>query len=129
MTVVADAKGTEAWALLQRHRVSAIPAVDRARRFVGVVTLLDFVRRGAVPVWLRMWRGATDTVAVVMTSPVRAAAAEAPLAVLVPLTSDGGVHHVPVVDAQRKLVGLVAQSDLIAALFRDTQAPEAAKTA
>jgi CBS domain-containing membrane protein len=35
---------------------------------------------------------------------------------LVPLMSDLGFHHMPVVDAQRRLVGMVTQTDLVAAL-------------
>jgi len=31
---------------------------------------------------------------------------------------DQGLRHVPVVDAQRRLRGIIAQSDLIAALYR-----------
>ncbi len=33
------------------------------------------------------------------------------------MLSDKGQHHVPVVDAAASLVGMVTQSDLIAALF------------
>ena len=32
--------------------------------------------------------------------------------------SDGGRHHLPVVDGGRRLVGMVTQSDMVAALFR-----------
>ncbi|HEX4938140.1 MAG TPA: CBS domain-containing protein, partial [Candidatus Kapabacteria bacterium] len=39
------------------------------------------------------------------------------IALLVPLLSDKGLHHVPVVNDERRLVGIVTQSDLIAALF------------
>ena len=37
---------------------------------------------------------------------------------LVPRLSDEGMHHLPVVDAQRRLSGMVTQSDLVAALYR-----------
>ncbi|MCS4309216.1 CBS-domain-containing membrane protein [Rheinheimera pacifica] len=36
---------------------------------------------------------------------------------LVPMLSDQGLHHIPVLDAQQQLVGIITQSDLIAALF------------
>jgi CBS domain-containing protein len=35
----------EAWALLHRHRIRALPVVDRARRVIGVVTLVDFLKQ------------------------------------------------------------------------------------
>lgn len=34
----------EAWTLLHRHRIRVLPVVDRARRVVGVVTLVDFLK-------------------------------------------------------------------------------------
>jgi CBS domain-containing membrane protein len=37
---------------------------------------------------------------------------------LVGLFSDGGLHHMPVVDEQNKVVGMITQSDVVAALFK-----------
>lgn len=34
----------EAWNLMRRHHVKALPVTDRARRLVGIVTLSDFIR-------------------------------------------------------------------------------------
>jgi CBS domain-containing membrane protein len=59
-----------------------------------------------------------DIVADIMTSPVRSVTVDTPIADIVPLMADGGLHHMPVVGADNKLVGLVTQSDVIAALFR-----------
>jgi CBS domain-containing membrane protein len=42
---------------------------------------------------------------------------------LVPGFSDGGLHHMPVVDAHDRVVGIVTQSDLVAALFKN-RSPE-----
>ena len=33
------------------------------------------------------------------------------------MMTDSGYHHLPVVDASNRLVGIISQSDLIAALF------------
>ena len=48
---------------------------------------------------------------------VRAARPEQSIAELVKGFSDGGLHHMPVVTADDRLVGMVTQSDLVAALF------------
>ena len=40
------------------------------------------------------------------------------IAELVPLMADIGLRHVPVVDARRRLSGIISQSDLLAALYR-----------
>jgi len=53
-----------------------------------------------------------------MTSKVRVARPEQPMVDLVGLFSDGGLHHMPVVDAQHRVVGMITQSDLVAALFK-----------
>jgi CBS domain-containing membrane protein len=37
---------------------------------------------------------------------------------LVQPLSDSGIHHIPIVDDQRRLVGMVTQSDMVAALYR-----------
>ncbi|WP_333796115.1 CBS domain-containing protein [Rheinheimera sp.] len=40
------------------------------------------------------------------------------LVAVVPLLSDLGLHHIPVLDQQQRLCGLISQSDLIAALYQ-----------
>jgi CBS domain-containing membrane protein len=110
--------------------VKALPVVDRAQRVVGVVTLADFLR--GVPLdlhdgWhrrLRDWlrpSGSThsdkpEVVGQIMTREVRVASAERPLAELVPLFAASGHHHIPVIDAERRLVGILTQTDLVRAL-------------
>jgi CBS domain-containing membrane protein len=48
-----------------------------------------------------------------------------PIATLVPLMSNGGLHHIPVVDEKAVFVGIVSQSDLLAALFESRLAEAA----
>lgn len=53
----------------------------------------------------------------IMTT-VKTAGSNQPVAGLVSLFLETGLHHLPVIDANQRLVGMVSQSDLIAALYR-----------
>jgi CBS domain-containing membrane protein len=44
----------------------------------------------------------------------------------VPLFGSTGHHHIPIVDADQRLVGILTQSDLVAAVFRAEREGEAA---
>ncbi|SEK84929.1 CBS domain-containing membrane protein [Roseateles sp. YR242] len=122
----------DAWALLREHQIKALPVIDRARRVVGIVTLNDFMREASLdvhdewPTRLRRLILPTPTshsdkpevVGQIMTRQVRVASADRPLAELVPLFADTGHHHIPVVGPEARLVGILTQSDLVAALAR-----------
>lgn len=108
----------EAWARLARHKVKALPVVDADHRLVGIVSLHDFFIGQSAPVPERVPRMSTARrVAEIMTRQVRTARSEQPMADLVSAFSDGGLHHMPVVDAQAHVVGMITQSDVVAALF------------
>jgi CBS domain-containing membrane protein len=102
-----------AWLLLIRHKLRALPVTDGARGLAGIVTLRDLLEdEQALP---RQRRRAL--VADVMTRAVQVAHPAQSIGELVSLLSDQGLHHLPVVDAQRQVLGMISQSDLIAALF------------
>jgi len=126
--------GTEledAWAQLRYHKIKAIPVVDRARRVIGIITLVDFLKRADLKTYatfqeklvkfIRRSAGMTsdkpEVVGQIMAAPVHTARADAHIVELVPLLSEKGLHHIPIVDAENRLVGMVTQSDLIAALY------------
>ncbi len=106
----------EAWQLMIRHAVKALPVVDERNALQGIVTLHDFFvghelvsAATAIDAW---------TVADVMTRDVLTATSTQELVDLVPAFSNGGRHHLPVVNGDGELVGIVTQSDMVAALFR-----------
>lgn len=121
-----------AWARMRGHRIKALPVVDDANRVVGIVTQTDFMIHAgwyAEPRSLRglgsfirraSWRNwpLAKTVDQVMTADVQCVSPDLRVPELVPVMADLGRHHLPVVDGERRLVGIVTQSDLIAALFR-----------
>lgn len=132
----ADMPLRQAWALMRKHRVKALPVVDRQQHLLGIVTVADFMRQVDMDVHegvsyrlralLRHARSRTPmavhTVGEIMTRQVRVASNDRPLIDLVPVFSDGGHRHIPIIDAQRRLVGIVTQSDLIKALYATVRA-------
>lgn len=122
----------DAWSLLRRHRIKALPVVDRVQRVVGIVTLADFLRHADLDLyggWSRRLRafirpsGAShgdkpEVVGQIMTRQVRVASAERPLAELLPLFAQGGHHHIPIVGPEARLVGMLTQSDVVSSLLR-----------
>ncbi len=60
-----------------------------------------------------------------MTHQVRVASVDRHLAELIPLFASSGHHHIPIIDRGGKLVGIVTQSDVVAALVQpDLRAAE-----
>ena len=120
----------EAWALLQQHRVKALPVVDRVQRIIGIVTRADFMRAaeaeqregfaGRLQALLRpsptVHSDKPEVVGQIMTRGVLVASADRPIAELLPLFTATGHHHLPIVGEQARLVGILTQSDLVKAL-------------
>ncbi len=126
----------DAWALMRERRIKALPVIDRARRVVGIVTLADFMREAELDLHqgfdaklLRLIRRITTThsdkaevVGQIMARQVRVTRTDRPLAELVPLFASTGHHHVPVIDEEQRIVGMLTQSDVVAALCAPTAA-------
>jgi CBS domain-containing membrane protein len=122
----------EAWRLLRRHTIKALPVVDRFRRVVGIVTVADFLRQlddttaAGLAVrlqgLLRRTPGATsekaEVVGQIMTAKIYTARMDTPVSDLVHQLSENNLHHIPVLDDTGKVAGMVTQSDLIAALYK-----------
>jgi len=120
----------DAWTLLRDQRVKALPVVDRARRVVGVVTLADFMRAADLDLhagfatklraFLTPSPGVTsdkaEVVGQIMTRRVQVASATRSLASMVPVFSSTGHHHIPVVDDELRLIGILTQTDVVRAL-------------
>ncbi|RJF96022.1 HPP family protein [Noviherbaspirillum saxi] len=110
-----DMTVAQAWAVLSQHDLSSLPVVNSTKRLIGIVTLRDLVAAAdGGPPRLRNAVCMRD----IMTTKVQVAHATQTIMELVPLFSDRGFHHLPVVDESRSIVGIITQSDLVAALYR-----------
>ena len=115
--------------MFDTHRFTALPVVTRNGRFLGVVFQIHLVSRlrgggsgrGPDRVFGRLFRrdGSSLTAADVMDTTLPIAAPDAPVAALLPMLAESGCNAVPVLDGD-VLVGIVTQTDLIAALARQT---------
>ena len=133
--VVSVEFGTEledAWALMRKHKIKALPVVDRAQRVICIVTQVDFIQHANIDLhegfeqklkgFIKRTAGVNsdkpEVVGQIMTAQVVTANAAMHIIELIPLMSQNQLHHhIPVIDANRKLVGIVTQSDLVSALY------------
>ncbi len=133
MTIEFAAELQEAWTLLRAYKVHALPVIDRtSRRLLGIVTVADFLRQidatrmsslaEKIQGLLKRSPGVTsekaEVVCQIMTVNPYAMTAETSVVEVVKKLSDAGLHHVPVVDERRRVIGMLTQSDLIAALYK-----------
>jgi CBS domain-containing membrane protein len=103
ISVRRDADSTVARELLLDSGVRLLPVLDDAGRPLGGVGLRELARPG-------------DTVAELMTAPLTIAPSRSAVELIGPLT-DGHRHAAMVIDPDNeKLLGLVTQADLLAAL-------------
>jgi CBS domain-containing membrane protein len=127
---------SEAWELMRSRKIKALPVIDRAERIVGIVTMADFMRSvdldqhegiGQRLRALMRLSGTTHTerpevVGQIMTRKVQVASADRFLIELAPLFSEKkGHHHIPIINGEQRLVGIITQSDLVRALYRAVQ--------
>jgi CBS domain-containing membrane protein len=121
----------EAWTALQEHKLTALPVVGRGNHVVGIITRADFINharpdsyKGLARALARLLEPVRHThsikpevVGQIMNKNVRTVRHDQPVVELVPLMSDAGLHSLPVVDDDGRLVGIMTQSDMIATLY------------
>jgi CBS-domain-containing membrane protein len=137
--VVAVQFGTplrDAWSLLRRHDIRALPVLDPARRLIGMVSDVDFMASPELDVYDGLWErfhrlirrpdtlhtDRAEVVGQIMSRDVQTVSEDVHIVELVPLMADAGLRHVAVVDAEQRLSGIISQADLVAALYRGSLA-------
>lgn len=132
VSVVFGTELEEAWTLLRKHNIKALPVVDRSQRVIGIITQVDFMKHANLEVYEgfesklkrfiqrthRLDSQKPEVAGQIMTSPAVTAQRNMHIIELIPLMSQQRIHHhIPVVDEDRRLVGIVTQSDLVSALY------------
>lgn len=125
-----DAPMKEALELMRGHHVKMLPVTDDGARVLGVITQTDLLDkttwgvggprlgfRHRLGLSLSRLRAPHGVVADIMTSAVKTVRPETSIAEVVLRMTEAGLHHLPVVDRDGQLAGVVSQTDLVVALL------------
>ncbi|MBD1572597.1 CBS domain-containing protein [Vibrio sp. S17_S38] len=134
ITINQDASLGQAWKLLHKHKISMLPVVNEQQELLGVISSVDFLKNLTVPSYSGLLKHLSgmlvkrkhkkevnNRVQDLMVTDVIAVKDTDHIVALVPLLSDIGLHHIPVLDDKQKLCGIITQSDLIGALYSVNQ--------
>lgn len=123
------------WMLMAEHKVRSIPIVDKMNRVEGIVTIADFLNQVKTSTksplkerlerFLKRSKG-TETdkpeyAGHIMQSPVVSVQPDQHILDLFPIFYQNGIHHLPVVDTDNHLLGMITPKNLLIALHADLQ--------
>lgn len=120
----------EVWELFESHHIRGVPVVNMANRVEGMVTVSDFIHHAhpldgdSLVEKLIQLRTPTpgfesnkpEVAGQIMTTAVITIDEDEVLTNLVDIFSRHNIHHLPIVNAQQKLVGMLTREDIMAAI-------------
>lgn len=121
-TVGPDTTIRQAIGVFRHHHVKTLPVLDSDGKVQGIISLSDLLAQldlpmgRILPTRVNLWRD--QPLHKIMTAPVITVEGQTHVVDMIPLLSSQGLHCLPVVD-NGQLVGMVTQTDVIAALHRD----------
>ncbi len=120
ISVTLDTTVAEACVLLRHHRVKALPVVDDQRRLAGIISLADIFQHWEISLARKLDDSGLQQTPVHewMSPQVKTTSPDTPMATLVHEAARDGHHHIPVVNADGSLAGMITPADMIAALYR-----------
>ncbi|WP_455205159.1 HPP family protein [Kaarinaea lacus] len=128
----------EMWQQMHDKNIKSAPVVDPANHVIGIVTMRDYLKQALSfskePLKIRMKKliqrtpGLTaekaEVAGQIMTSPVITAHHDQTVNEIVPLFIQHNIHHIPIVDGNDKLVGIVTRTDILSILEEDKTTPD-----
>lgn len=124
----------DAWALLRKHRIRGVPVVDGQGKVVGMLSIADFLKARdwhmcdslAQRLKLLLQRKSGAVAEQIMSAPAITVRQDARLSDAFLSFAENGINHLPVIDGEQRLLGIVTRLDLLAALYGDLSPSQAA---
>ncbi len=135
LTVEYGTEVEEAWKIMQCKNLKALPVIDKSSRVIGIITWQDFFKfidvdanesfKGKFLAFIRRTPDITtnkpESVGHLMAFPAKVLTENAHIAELIPLMLAQGYRQIPIINDERRLVGMVDQARLIAALYHNVE--------
>ncbi|HID45520.1 MAG TPA: CBS domain-containing protein [Chromatiaceae bacterium] len=124
-----DDKVEDIWKRMWQHKIRSVPIIDARRHVIGIVTIADFLNQvkaederplaKRLRAFIRPSSGSTtdkpEFAGHIMTTPVITIREDQHILDLFPVFYEKGVHHLPVVDSEDRLVGMLTPKNLMPA--------------
>ena len=121
VSVLPDTRFKECVDMIRVHRVGALPVIDAAGRLLGILTESDLLRKEEGPVGRDQSRAAARTAAEAMTRALTTSNPDATVAEAARLMHAASVRHLPIIDAEGRLIGIVSRADLLKVFLRSDE--------
>lgn len=129
VTVTPDQSLESATELFVTKDVSSAPVLDQQQRCIGVLSAVDFLKRGVTGACggTNGKAGASGTVADLMSHGVRSVAMHESLFKAAQLMCAKHIHRLPVVGEGGRVVGVISTMDIVAAMLNAWDEADAAQ--
>jgi len=130
ITVVFGDSLKGAWTLMQQHKIKSLPVVSRVRRINGIITVSDFKQAAdhfsgetieqRLKALIKPTHGThsikAEVVGQLMISPVITLPEDAHVSEAVSIFTVHGISHIPILNAERRLSGMLSRTDVALSL-------------
>jgi CBS domain-containing protein len=121
VTVFPDTTFKECVDMIRVHRVGALPVVDTSGRLLGILTESDLLRKEEGSTSRNQPKAAARRAAEAMTRSVITLTTESSIGEAARLMHASSIRHLPITNAEGRLVGIVSRADLLKVFLRSDE--------
>jgi len=128
----------DAWALMQQHKIKSLPVVSRVGRINGIITVSDFKQaadhfsgetieqrlKALIKPTHGIHSSKAEVVGQLMISPVITLPEDAHVSEAVSIFTVHGISHIPILNTERRLSGMLSRTDVALSLRTSGTAPQ-----